>query len=374
MTQHGFSLIELLVGCLLLMLVTAAVAAMAVPARHAFDRTLASADLTGGTRAALERLANDVREAGSGSSVGNDLVSLSDVVASVVPLQGLDLPPAAPGHAIRVARIPPAAPQGVLRQPAAAGDTVLVLEGASGCSTGGDGCGLQPGTTGFIFDSARGEPVVVAAVAPGGILHLASGLRTSFEAGAVVAAAVTTTYGLRSETDGSHRLVRISVAGAEQPVLQHIVAFEVHVMAAVAPMAPAIDEGHPTYGPLPPAPAVDDVRDNWGAGENCTFMRDGDGRLLARLPPTSVGSLSPLETSSLHDGPWCSDATDAGRFDADLLRIRLVELRLRVEAASALWRGPAARLFRRPGTERNAARWVPDVELRLAVRLRNARP
>ncbi len=134
MNQRGYSLIELLVACLLLMAVTAAVAGMAVPARHAFERTLASADLTGGTRAALERLASDVREAGSGGSVGIDLVSVSDVMASIVPLAGFDSPPAAPGQAIRITRIPPRAPQGVLRQAAPAGETTLVLEGSSNCS------------------------------------------------------------------------------------------------------------------------------------------------------------------------------------------------------------------------------------------------
>ncbi len=373
MNQRGFSLIELLVACLLLMAVTAAVAGMAVPARHAFERTLASADLTGGTRAALERLASDVREAGSGGSVGIDLVSVSDVMASIVPLAGFDSPPATPGQAIRITRIPPRAPQGVLRQAAPAGETTLVLEGSSNCSVGGDACALQPAMTALIFDAARGEPLVVAAVAPGGIVHLASPLRSSFDSGAVVASAVTTTYGLRPESDGSQRLVRTSTGGAEQPVLQHVVGFEVHAMATTAPTPGQLDDPHPTYGPIPPLTGIDDPRDSWGPGENCMFMRDGDGRLVARLPSKALGSMETLDTLSLNDGPWCSDALDATRFDADLLRIRLVELRLRVEAASAVWRGPVARLFRRPGTERNAARWVPDVELRLTVRLRNAR-
>jgi hypothetical protein len=260
-----------------------------------------------------------------------------------------------------------------LRQAALAGETTLILEGSSNCSVGGDACALQPGMTTLIFDAARGEPIVVAAVAPGGIVHLASALRSSFNPGAVVAAVVTTTYGLRPESDGSQRLVRESTGGAEQPVLQHVVAFEVHVMATTAPTPGQIDDPRPAYGPIPPLSGIDDPRDSWGPGENCMFVRDGDGRLLARLPSTALGSMAPLDTSSLSDGPWCADALDPTRFDADLLRIRLVELQLRVEAASAVWRGPVARLFRRPGIERNAARWVPDVELRLTVRLRNAR-
>ena len=373
MNQRGFSLIELLVSCLLLVAVTAAVAAMAVPARHAFDRTLASADLTGGTRAALERLISDAREAGSGGSVGAHLVAPADVLASIVPLAGIDLEPAVPGHAIRVTRIPPEAPQGVLRQAANAGDTTLVLETASNCAVGDEACGLQPGMTALVFDTARAERVAIAAVAPGGVVLLTTGIRTSYDVGAVVASVLTTTYGLRPETDGSHRLVRISAGGAEQPVLQHVVGFEAHVMAGTAPASAAADDPDPTYGPIPPAIGVDDPRDSWGPGENCTFVRDGDGRLIARMPPSTSASMVALSSSSLNDGPWCADAIDPLRFDADLLRIRLVDLRLRVETASAVWRGPVARLFRRPGSERHAARWVPDVELRLTVRLRNAR-
>jgi hypothetical protein len=34
----------------------------------------------------------------------------------------------------------------------------------------------------------------------------------------------------------------------------------------------------------------------------------------------------------LTDGPWCADSTSAGRFDADLLRVRRIRLDLAVEA------------------------------------------
>ena len=158
--------------------------------------------------------------------------------------------------------------------------------------------------------------------------------------------------------------------GPEQPVLQHVVGFEVHMMAtSSAPVS--VDGSTTTYGPTPPLAGIDDPRDIWGPGENCTFLRDADGHLIPRLPSTGA-LLAALSFSSLVDGPWCADALDPLRYDADLLRVRLVELRLRVEAASAVWRGPVARLFRRPGSERNAARWVPDVEIRAVVRLRNA--
>jgi hypothetical protein len=57
---------------------------------------------------------------------------------------------------------------------------------------------------------------------------------------------------------------------------------------------------------------------------------DGSGSRAPRLetigPP---GQLVPLPASRLRDGPWCPDAADVEAFDADLLRVRRVDLRLR---------------------------------------------
>jgi hypothetical protein len=115
------------------------------------------------------------------------------------------------------------------------------------------------------------------------------------------------------------------------------------------------------------------VRDLWAAGENCTTARDGVQQPISRLADLTLSSnLVTLTTASLVDGPWCADALDPWRFDADMLRIRAIELRLRVEAASAALRGPLPHLFRRPGTQPDAARWVPDVEMRMITGVRSA--
>ena len=169
------------------------------------------------------------------------------------------------------------------------------------------------------------------------------------------------------------RLVRYAVGGAEQPLLQNVVDFDTRVFGVGAPAMPTLDGSPPTYGPRAPGVALDDPRDAWPAGENCVIGRNGDGAAVPRLTVLSPTD-RPLEltTAMLIDGPWCSDVADPMRFDADLLRIRGVEVRMRVEAASAALRGPSARLFRRPGTEQNAGRWVPDVELRARIALRNA--
>ena len=52
-----------------------------------------------------------------------------------------------------------------------------------------------------------------------------------------------------------------------------------------------------------------------------------------------------LTAADLTDGPWCPDAVNPNRFDADLLRLRTVAITLRVEATDPALRGPAGVLF-----------------------------
>ena len=73
----------------------------------------------------------------------------------------------------------------------------------------------------------------------------------------------------------------------------------------------------------------------------------------------------------LTDGPWCPDAAFLTRYDADLLRIRTIGIRLRVQVASAELRGPAGVLFRNAGTAKSNKHLVPDQEVRIDVVPRN---
>ena len=373
MSDRGFTLIELLFACLVLALVTTAVAAIAGPARNALERTLGAADMAAGSRATVERLSFDLREAGSGAAIVSD-TDFSGVVPFVALHADLDNSAATtPAQAITLMRIGLGAPQGTLLSDVAAGTAALQLDTTRRCVDVGAACGLRPGMTAIVFDASRASIVFISAVAPGGFVQLAAGLPAGFAAGAIIAAPSIVTYGLRSNTDGSRRLVRSSPGGPEQPVLQNVVAFEVQVYGTPAPPLPSAIDGSPaTYGPRPPAAGHDDSRDTWAAGENCTIARNSDGSAVPRLANLgSTGEPVAISAAMLLDGPWCPDAADPGRFDADLLRIRAIDLRLRVEAASAALRGPMTGLFQRPGTEQNAARWVPDVEVRTRITLRN---
>jgi hypothetical protein len=127
-----------------------------------------------------------------------------------------------------------------------------------------------------------------------------------------------------------------------------------------------------TYGPRPPA--LGTQTSTYPAGENCAFLVDGGtGTHAGRLPDLSPGQqgLIPLTKQMLTDGPWCPDNAFAMRFDADLLRIRKVAVRLRVQVASSDLRGPAGVLFRRGGTSPGGNRMVPDQEIQFEITPRN---
>ena len=78
-----------------------------------------------------------------------------------------------------------------------------------------------------------------------------------------------------------------------------------------------------------------------------------------------------LDPTMLQDGPWLPDEIDPNRFDSDLLKIRRVQVTLRVQAARAALRGPAGILFLHGGTAGSMGRYVPDREIRFDVSPRN---
>lgn len=119
-----------------------------------------------------------------------------------------------------------------------------------------------------------------------------------------------------------------------------------------------------TYGPSPPDAAADDAGDTWGVGENCTFALV-NGQHEPRLDVLAGGAIVLLTPSQLTDGPWCPDSAHAFRFDADLLRVRRVRMRLRMQPTAT---------FRSRDSDGGRAvngRVVPDEEIVVDVAPRN---
>jgi hypothetical protein len=84
------------------------------------------------------------------------------------------------------------------------------------------------------------------------------------------------------------------------------------------------------------------------------------------------GPLVEIGPTELADGPWCGPA--GLPFDGDLLRIRAVEVDLRVQSAVVELRGADPRLFRRPGPASGRGGTVPDHAVTFTVAPRNLGP
>lgn len=183
------------------------------------------------------------------------------------------------------------------------------------------------------------------------------------------------TYWLKTdESNGVYQLM--SYAGGasfDVPVVDHVVALTFAFEGDPRPptmVRPLTDLSGPwtTYGPAPslaPSPP-------FAARENCVFVDNETDTPDARLPLLAPGTnLIPLAPSQFVDGPWCPDDVTAGRWDADLLRVRSIVVSLRVQAAIASLRGPAGALFLHGGTASAGRRFAPDVEVRFRVSPRN---
>jgi type II secretory pathway pseudopilin PulG len=182
------------------------------------------------------------------------------------------------------------------------------------------------------------------------------------------------------ETATYQLMVREGAGGDDLSLVDHIVALTFTYYGDPKPPTltgwPLSDPAGPwtTYGP--PPPPADEQLNGYPSGENCTFMIEAvTGVQVPRLDvlePDSAGdSLIRLTAEQLTDGPWCPDARDPSRWDADLLRIRKIGVTIRIEAADASTRGPAGVLFAHGGPSRNPRRWVPDRTVTFYVSPRN---
>jgi hypothetical protein len=192
----------------------------------------------------------------------------------------------------------------------------------------------------------------------------------------LVTTAGSMTYWLRADDSaGVFQLMSSSGASTiDVPVVDNVVGLRFDYFGDPSPptmVAALTDAVGPwtTYGPRPadvPVPP-------FARRENCVFVDNGTAQPAPRLPSLAGEGihLVALDGASFSDGPWCPDDGAVGRWDADLLRIRAIAVTLRVQAAGSALRGPAGTLFSHAGSARISQRWLPDLEARFRVALRN---
>lgn len=383
--QGGFSMVDLLIAMLIFGVISGAILDLLTPATAAFDTQLEVSDLQQRLRVAVSTLQRDLASAGAGA-YGGSLGALGDYLAPVLPYRWGASKPDPPGtfrtDTITVLLVPDAAAETavVRRMPPVGGEQVIETRADCGGARNDARCGFTQGMRVLLFRPGALWDVGTAAQVHDAALHLGGmpPLPAEYDRGDAVAAQLDAhTYYLKIDAPNDRfELMHYDGDQSDMPVVDHVVKLEFRYWGT--PRPPQLIAGRvlsdpgpwTTYGPPPPEIGSPSGL-AWPDGENCIFTIV-KGAHVPRLPdlvPDASG-LVELTAPLLSDGPWCPDAASAFRYDADLLRLRRIRVRLRVEAGPAWLRGPASAYFMRAGTAQTS-RYVPDQEVTLTVAPRN---
>ena len=384
-SNRGFTLAELLVAMAVTVIALGLAAGLLTPVSVTFQALPEAADAQQRLRAATQTLADSIVEAGAGPVLG--------WAAGAVPAWPPVLPcrwggeplGTRPGgcaqtDAITVIGTDATAPQAMLAVDLAAVGAPFPVASLSACALTLAACRFHADARAMVADGTGAWDLVqLSGVSADGaaLAHDGSPVTRLHRTGALVAETRTAAYSLRGDPATHVSQLRQSTDGsADMPLADHVTLLQFEYFGEAAPPA-VIDDAdmarrRTTYGPLPPPDGVDEPLDAWPAGENCHFVRAGGppAARQAALPVESAG-LARLPLGLLADGPWCPDDATLNRYDADLLRIRLVRITLRVQAQSPASRGLDAGLFSQPGVALEGGRLVPDLEVRVDAALRN---
>jgi hypothetical protein len=375
-TQAGFGLAEVLITTMLMLVLIAAVFDAVHPVHGTIRAEPEAIDVRQRVRIAADALSNDLAAAAGGPHYGLQSGPLNAWFAAVLPFrQGrrlADPPGTFASDTITLLRAGASAAQTTIAQPLPARSGAVQVNLDPGCPVGDPVCGFTVGMDVLVFDDSGSYNTFTISSIQGLMLNLDHNMRDSTKTYAAntsrIVEASSRTYFLKPDlANDMSRLERYDGAGgADVPVVDHVTALTFAYLADPEPplaIKPPADPSGPwtTYGPKPSA-----------SGDSCIFM-PGAPLPAPRLPVLAAptGSWVRLTPGQLTDGPWCPDASDPNRYDADLLRVRSVAVTVRVEAASRSLRGPAGLLFSRGGTAATARALVPDQEVSFEVAPRN---
>ena len=387
----GFTIIELLISMSIMVGITAVIFSLVDPARGTYRTQPEVSDMQQRLRVGTSFLANDLIMAGAGAPTGRQPEMLGSLLNFLAPIQPYRVgilggdPQAGVfyrDNAITIMYIPPGAPSASLNWNMPQTSAELRLDPQPGCPPANQLCGFYEGQRVIIFDDtgAYDDMTITQVQTPANHLQHnnsigGNNLSKLYQIGAQVAQVMQRTYYHNPDT---LQLMTYDGAQREEAVVDNVVAMSFEYFGEARPpiLIRAVTEPSgpwTTYGPKPPLLGVPSGA-AYPPGENCAFIVDpGTGMHASRLPDLSPGSqgLVTLTQGMLSDGPWCPDGAFLTRFDADLLRLRKIGVRMRVQVASSELRGPAGALFSRGGSSLGGRNMVPDQEIRFEITPRN---
>jgi hypothetical protein len=350
-SSAGFSLVEVLIATTITVGITALACALAVDAQTVWRADSARVDLHQRARVAADMFARLLLESGAGPLTGSSRGPLLRVLAPVVPrrvgIRNADPPDVIRTDAISLLHSLADSEHATLLIAAAPSTATLDIAPA-GCAL--PACGFTAGTTILVHDSTGNFDVFTITAVQGltlAVRHHGTGNAAMYAAGSqVLAVRQSTLY-----WDRTARILReYDGDSSDFPLIDDVVGMEV----AYA--------GDP-FPPAWPRPASGQA--------NCLY--DSDGLFRAALLPVLEAAAAPVDLAaeSLTDGPWCGSG--GNQFDADLLRVRRIRVRLRFQAPDPAVRGRNPSLFRNPGTSTSRGSAVADVTIGVEVTPRNFR-
>jgi Tfp pilus assembly protein PilW len=219
--EQGFTLVELLIAMGITLAISGAIAALAPTARTAFERVPADLEIQQRGRAALDILTQAVRAAGKDVAAANLLGSMADLFPAIT-LSDPDESGTAYEELTAIVPVPDPA-QGVLESDQASGSAPITLATAA-CPNVKDVCGFTAGVAAVVVDAAGHFDVFIVASTSAGARRLTPdrALSRPYSAGSVVVEIEQTTFRLDQQADESFSLMRVTAAGAVQPVVDYL--------------------------------------------------------------------------------------------------------------------------------------------------------
>jgi hypothetical protein len=385
----GFTVVELMASIALTLVVCGAVLTLLDMVRRTAASNAEVDELQQRLRAAVHLVADELMNAGAGPDRMPLAGSLGFVLPPVVPYRrGQVADDAQAGATFRhdVLSVAYVAGSPAQAEVAAAVDLggFLQVELRPNCGALASVavCGFVEDMRVVLFEPSGAHDLLTVEDVNGANLDLSykGALSSTYSSGTAILAHVAVhTYARRPDpATGVPQLTHYDGFLTERAAVDHVVGlqFEYFGEADAPRLLPGAEPGvtrgpSTTYGLAPPAIGVDDASTAWPEGENCVFaVVDGQHapRLAALGPP---GDLVPLEAGVLSDGPWCPDANATRRFDADLLRVRRVRLRIRAAVAPRAMRAAVGAFFARSGVASAGMQQSPDQEAVLDIVPRN---